>query len=52
MCGPDSAAGARTVNVNGAYARAGHYRTPPPQQVTYIDDTRHFMPAAPEAHEG
>ena len=41
------------MDVNGAYAWAGRTSAPPPQQqVTYIDDTRHFMSVAPEAHEG
>ena len=47
-CGSDPA----TVDINGAYARAGRTRAPPHQQVTYIDDTRPFEPTALGAHEG
>ncbi len=57
FCGPDFAARAGTVDVNSAYARANFYpasaqspRSQPQEQAAYVDDTRHFVPAAPEAH--
>ena len=58
ICGPDFAAWAGTVDVSSAYARADHPasaqppRGQPQVRAPYIDDTRHFMPAAPEAHRG
>jgi hypothetical protein len=45
------------VDVSSAYARADpssaqSHRSQPQAQVVHVDDTRHFMPAAPEAHRG